>query len=405
VCSTLSPGGTSGNWYDDVYLWTGLAVVMAAAFLGLAYMASKLLELQVLEAWVKIELGELVKSMVIAVFCVALIASVNAASGFLVGEQGATNVIAAAQGSLEMLYNDAHSLYMKLAVAYFHTAKTASYSYMAGTSAAGYFTISYSAAPGSGMSPLVMELGQALDAVANYMMLAASQAAFLQFFGTAAAVMLPVGIFLRSFSFTRRLGGTLLAATIGAAVIYPASLLLAGEVYQTFQPALQANIENVAVAEAGSPPLSSVVCNEFMKQFIQSPIPLIGGENGWWIIVCIPVCAILAAVDPTGSTFATCFFQTCKQVVNLVFMIIKSLFPILLWATVFSTMDAGIKPDKLMEDYYQPILDYALPTVAQFAVISLVTFLIPIIITLSLLRALSLSFGGEAQLYGLSRLV
>jgi hypothetical protein len=86
-------------------------------------------------------------------------------------------------------------------------------------------------------------------------------------------------------------------------------------------------------------------------------------------------------------------------------MIIKSLFPILLWATVFSTMDAGIKPDKLMEDYYQPILDYALPTVAQFAVISLVTFLIPIIITLSLLRALSLSFGGEAQLYGLSRLV
>jgi hypothetical protein len=251
-----------------------------------------------------------------------------------------------------------------------------------------------------------MELGQALDAVANYMMLAASQAAFLQFFSTAAAVMLPVGIFLRSFSFTRRLGGTLLAATIGAAVIYPSSVLLSGEVYQTFQPALQSNIEKVAVTEAGNPPLSSVVCNDYMKMFVESPIPLIGGETGWWIIICIPVCTALAAANPFDPTFfTTCFSVTCKKVIETVFMIVKSLFPILLWATVFSTMDAGIKPDKLMEGYYQPILDYALPTVSQFAVISLVTFLVPIIITLSLLRALSLSFGGEAQLYGLSKLV
>jgi len=101
---------------------------MSAAFLGLAYMAAKLFELQVLEAWVRIELGELVKSMFIAVFCVALIASVNTASQFLSGESGSTDVIGAAQGFMQALYSDGHALYTKLSIAYFNVAKVASYS-------------------------------------------------------------------------------------------------------------------------------------------------------------------------------------------------------------------------------------------------------------------------------------
>jgi len=253
------------------------------------------------------------------------------------------------------------------------------------------------------MSPLVSEVGQALDTVANYMLLAAAQAAFLQFFGTAAVVMLPLGIFLRSFSFTRKLGATLLAATIAAAVIYPASLLLAQEVYKTFSPDLMAGVANVVVKDAENPPSSSVVCNTFMQYFVQSPIPFLGGEIGWWIVVGTPICLILAAISG-GSGFISCM-STAYQIINLVFMLVKALFPILLFASVFVTMENGTKPDKLLADYYDPLQQYALPTVAKFSVISLVTFLIPIIISLSLLRSLAAAFGGEAQLYGLSKLV
>ena len=157
------------------------------------------------------------------------------------------------------------------------------------------------------------------------------------------------------------------------------------------------------VKSAENPPLSSVVCNEFMKMFVNSPIPLVGGEIGWWIIICLPVCA--AIPDPSGTGFALCFGTTCKNIIELVFMIIKSVFPIILWAIVFAGLEAATDKDVLIGDYYQPILDYGLPAVAKFTVISLITFLIPIIITLSLLRALSTAFGGETQLYGLSKMI
>ena len=252
VCGGPAIGGGSGDWAFNLFAWTGAAVIMAATFLGLAYMAAKAFELQMLEAWVRVEVGELMKSMVIAFFCITLIASTNIASQFLSGGTG--DMITSAQASLKVMYVDAQALYMKLAVAYFNLSKVASYSYMAGTSAAGYFTISYNSAPGSGLSPLVGETGQALDAVASYMLLAATQAAFLQFFATASVVMLPIGIFLRSFSFTRRLGGTLLAATIGASVIFPTSVLLSGEVYKTFQPDIKAGTEKIVVKAAENPP-------------------------------------------------------------------------------------------------------------------------------------------------------
>jgi hypothetical protein len=405
VCGGTNAAGGSGNWYDSLYVWVGLSVMIAASFLGLAYMAAKLFELQMLDAWVRVELGELMKSVVIAVFCIALIGSVNMASQFLSGNSG--NVIVNAQDSMKMLYGDARALYMNLALVYFNVAKITGYSYTAGTSSLIYFTISYSAAPGSGLSPLLAEVGQALDAVASYMMLASAQAAFLQFFSTAAVVMLPIGIFLRSFSFTRRLGGTLLAATIAAAVVYPSSVQLSNEIYKTFRPDLQASTANVTVPEAGNPPMTSVVCSQLMKTFVQSPIPLIGGENGWHIVVCAPLCAIIAAASGPGfaAAFTSCYQFACKYIIKAIFAIVKAIFPIILYAAVFITMDLGTKPDVLIDDYFTPISEYALPTVAKFTVISLFTFLIPIIITLALLRALAISFGGEAQLYGLSKLV
>jgi len=38
-------------------------------------------------------------------------------------------------------------------------------------------------------------------------------------------------------------------------------------------------------------------------------------------------------------------------------------------------------------------------------VLSIVVFLIPIIMTITLVRNLAITFGGEPQLYGLSKLV
>jgi hypothetical protein len=306
---------------------------------------------------------------------------------------------------MQTLHGDGQALYSKLAIAYFNIAKTASYSYTAGTSLGGYVSTSFSQSPASGMSPLVSEVGQALDSVANYMLLAASQAAFLQFFSTASLVMLPIGIFLRSFSFTRKLGGTLLAATIAVVVIYPSSILLSGEVYKTFAPEMKGitadspePFANVKVEDAKNPPSAAIVCNPYVQQFVLSPIPYIGGEMGWTIVVCVPLCLI------AGPGYAACF-ESCRQVVNIVFMIVKAAFPVLMYFSILKPFANSMDPGDLISDYYTPLQQFALPAVAKFTVLSLVTFLIPIIITLSLIRNLASTFGGEAQLYGLSKLV
>jgi hypothetical protein len=59
----------------------------------------------------------------------------------------------------------------------------------------------------------------------------------------------------------------------------------------------------------------------------------------------------------------------------------------------------------LSEKFYYPLFTYALPAVTKYAVLSLIVFLIPIIITITMVRNLAIAFGGEPQLYGLSRLV
>lgn len=381
--------------YHDIYLWVGLSVAIAATFLGLAYMAGKLFSLQMLDAWVKIELQELMASLVIAVFCVALIAGLNSAAQFLTKEG---NAIDAAGNFLRAVHADGRELYGKVGMMYYSAAKLSSYSYTMGVSV-DFVSTSLSASPAAGLSPLVGEIGQGMDSVANFMLLAASQYSFLQFFATAASVMLPLGIFLRSFSLTRKVGGMVLAAVIASSVVYPASFLVSREVYTVFAPSMRNEMRQVvAGGEAGNAPLAGMICDPFMQMFVMSPLPPVGGEGGWSVVICTPLC-VLSTV-----AYATCW-QGCYETIQTVFYIIKSLFPFIMAAPLLNYVSNNAIPSELVSNYYDPAVQHALPAISQYSVLSLVVFLVPVIITMVLLRNLAVTFGGEPQLYGLSKLV
>ena len=385
------------NWYDNIYFWVGMSIAISATFIGLAYMAGKLFQMQMLTAWVKIEVNELAASMIIAVFCVALIASVNTASQFLTGEPN-TSIIDSARDFLKnQVYSNGAFIHSKLSEAYFNAARVASYAYTAGVSV-GVMSFSASESPASGLSPLVAQIGLGIDTVTNFMLLASAQSAFLKFFQSAAAVMLPVGIFLRSFSLTRKIGGVVLAAVIASAVIYPAGFFISKEVYKEYSADMIDNAKNIKVTDAGNPPLAGMVCNPWMQQFVQSPIPFLG-ETGWTIIICPIVCA------PYFYWYAACM-EICRQVIFYTYMIIKSTFPVIAYAAVLAPFASSIGTSgDLIKGYYEPLAEYALPAVAKFSVLSLVTFLIPLIIAMTLLRNFAIIFGGEPQLYGISKLV
>jgi len=230
------------------------------------------------------------------------------------------------------------------------------------------------------------------------MLLASAQHAFLRFFGTAAAIMLPIGIFMRSFSLTRKIGGVVLAAVIASSVIYPAGFLLSKEVYGTYRPDLLAGINSVRVEEASDPPAAAVVCNPFVQMFVQSPIPFLGGETGWSIAICTVPCLA------SGPGFGGCM-TTCYSYISTIFYVIKALFPVLMAIPLEIYAKSTLGMDKLMENYYEPLKSFALPAVAKYSVLSLVVFFIPLIIAMVMLRGLAITFGGEPQLYGLSKLV
>lgn len=384
-------------WYDDVYIWTMIAVICSSAIIGLAYMLSKLFQLPVLEGWVKIELQELFASMAIAVFCVALIASANNAVQFLTGNPSSDIITAVRQNFLQNeLYADGQRIYKNLVGAYFEITKVSSYSYSAGLSV-GFVSVGMSSSPASGLSPLRTEIGQAIDGVANFMMLAASQSAFLLFFGNAAAIMLPVGIFLRSFSITRKVGGVVLAAVIASSVIYPASILLSKEIYDSFRPGMLSKANGIVVNPAPDPPSAEFVCSPYMKAFVQSPLPFIGGEMGWFLSFCYTI-----------GWFVPFFCSPAfYDLIRIIYTIVVSFFPYVMYIYLLAgvaSFEAG-GWGSIAAGYLNPIRDYALPAVAQYSVLSLVAFLIPVIIAVSLLKNLTILFGGEPQFYGLSRLV
>ncbi|MCX6773143.1 MAG: hypothetical protein NTV88_05250 [Candidatus Micrarchaeota archaeon] len=430
-------------WFSDIYLWVGLSIAISASFLGLAYMAGKLFQLNMLDAWVKIEIQELGAAMIIAVFCIAMVATADSAAAFLTGQP--SHIGDFAKGSIQKVYNDGRDFYRALGDVYFDIAKVASYSYSAGITP-GYVSYSISASPGAGLYPLVTEIGGAMDSVANLMLFLIAQQALIIFFVNASVVMLPVGIFLRCFSLTRKVGGVVLAAVIGASVIYPASFAISDAIYKPYSPHLAASTHNLNVIagslDPGNPPLTGVVCNPAMQYFIQSPLGfagaligmvfqngggvggaigmitseigagLLSGETGWQIIVCPLVCATPCAAT-VGTGCAQCLAKCYIDVQNT-FVDIKSFYPIAMYPLLTSYVGGGVGllplgnywgGNTIVPKYFEPVRQFALPEAAIFGVLTIVYSIIPIIISMTLLRNLAVTFGGEPQLYGISKLV
>jgi hypothetical protein len=98
--------------------------------------------------------------------------------------------------------------------------------------------------------------------------------------------------------------------------------------------------------------------------------------------------------------------EPCRWAVFTSFYILKSTFPIAIYFHDLLPFAQQIgSPEKILKGYYAPLLNFALPATAKYVVLSLMVFLIPLIIAMVLLRNLAIAFGGEPQLYGISKLV
>ena len=399
--SFSSAAAPNPQWSIDVtlYAFLAMAVVVSAAFIGLAYMLSQLLDVPALSAWVKIEVQELVISAVIVVFLVAMVASINTAVQFTTGDASAYD---AAKNYLNDSGNMGIALHEEIVEAGFWVNVAGGFSY---SSAVSITPIkvggNWGSAPMSGLGGLVGALGNAADSVALTVLLVSAQKAFLVFFMSIAAIMMPLGVVMRTFPLTRKLGALFLGAGAGAAIAYPTALVVAKEVYGNYSEALGEKVSNAAIGipHLDNPPASKLMCNPKV-QFFTSGFG--AGELGWWVAICTPVCAVACTSSNVAyfACFAECFMHTCRV-------------PTEKWYSVGASavaMGMGIAAKSYIREfdareYFEPVNARMLPAATEYIVLMVVLFLLPLIFALVLTRNFIVIFGGESQLYGLFRLV
>lgn len=282
------------NYYGMV----PVAALLAASIVAVAYMLSHLLQNSQMESWAKIEWKELV----IAGITVALAYSaISVSQGAILGATAGYYSESALVSSIEAKFN---SMTANFTNDYYHVIKTghrlgmlSSYFY---TKAGGYiFNFGVSNSPyigvGGGLLQTVTILAGNLS---TGILIYHTMVLFLKFFfSTAITYILPLGLALRLIPFTRSIGGTLIGLALAGIFVYPFAMVFAAEIHDSIgighSQLTSDDFESMRLKLSSF--LVELCTNDYIRIFTSI------NEWGWWLIICIPYCAIEYAVN-----MATC---------------------------------------------------------------------------------------------------
>ncbi|RLG19322.1 hypothetical protein DRN67_03000 [Candidatus Micrarchaeota archaeon] len=246
---------------------------------------------------------------------------------------------------------------------------------------------SVSKAPYAGLGVINSMIGLGMDALASASFIQVAQKMLLRFFENySLSFFLPLGLILRTFSFSRKLGATLIAIAIGTYVVYPLSIVFAAGVYDQVDKHVEINLPH-------EPPdlHDTAICNPFIQNFMWL------GSIFWWYIWFSGPCAT-ATVGWWACMLANYpNAQLIYSAVNSVFLLA---YVDVLWD--YATADPS--------DIYNAIADptnpnNALNAVSHNAMITAVLAVFSIILTVVTTRSLSIQLGGDTEFYGIYKLI
>ena len=368
-----------------------IALMLVLLIIAIIYVLSKLLASPVLEAWTKTELQELFVSALIVFAVVAVVWGSNSAIKAFTGEN---DYITAATKSLTSQLGTMGLLFDELTKAAYRIGKVVGFSYSVSVGlsiVSGYGSF----ATRAGLSPLYAAVFGALDQLSQAILITSAEKLLLFFFAEIVPIyLLPIAIVMRTFPFTRRIGSALIAVSLGAYILFPFGIILAGEVFKSIagssdSPIYIDNIqkitkEGVGVPDIGMPPEHDIICSRPMAIFAAM------GEWGW----CLIICAVAVLLFGVG-------FAACCHVVHILYEYLwVPIFPIM-WGPALTSYIYKYHP----QDFYMPIYNYALPAVSLSLLLSIILFLLVVIFTIVGTRSISVALGGEAELYGISKLI
>lgn len=335
-------------------------------------------------SWVKIELQELfITAIILALVGAAFVASNGVAQTL----SGSSSYQALAMNYLDSSIADMTDYSLALAKANLLVSKASQFSFSA--SYGGFFIVPFwSSAPRSGLAPLNISLMSGIDALNNAILVQVVLKIMLVFFQAVVPVWLfPLGILLRLLPPTRRVGSTLIAFSIGLFMIFPFSVVIAGEAYNILKPGFHTTIDGqFGIKDIDKPPLASLLCSEWMQFYT------ILGEPGWIFILC----AWMLLIPFVGAAM----YSVCATIINIVYKLSIPLFQV-----AFTPIMNSYANSLPITETFDALYSVALPGVVERVMTALVLSLVVAIITVSITRSISTALGGESQFYGLSKII
>jgi hypothetical protein len=375
----------AGDLSADLTAMVPVVGVIVIIFLALANMLATAISNPQLEAWAKTELREFAAGIILIAIIMAFFISSNGVSVALTGQ---SDYVGQSQTIVNGWEDNIISAYDNIVEAATRIRAAASYS--SGTNIPIYWvSLNYQSSPLGGAAIFLVPLTIATQGMTNAIFLSEAIGLLLAFLKVVVPkILLPISFALRLVPFTRKLGNTMIALSLGAIVFLPLSVILADVLNG------QMNIPQPAISDMGKLDADLVpvdifapICEFKALRFIFSLTdPLFSA------VVCLPIAWIPGA-------FPACFnlvWQVIYPIMSMVFQILNGL-TMIIW-------EAAQNPGNYGGDVYDALQPF-LRDVSNMVMVIYLDIVLILLVTISGVRSLSAVLGGEWYMAGIQRLI
>lgn len=396
-----------------------LIVLISILIVAFSNMIAQSLQSPQMIAWSKTQFTELFVSVIIVVFIWALVTGTDTFISAIFLSTGEESLVELGSTALDPLLNYMETLYEKTANAYLSVGIIQGTSYYSVIVPAYWVYFTEGNSPYYGVSILLGPLSGAANNLTIQILTIKLIKVFLEYLDVVGpGFLLPVALAFRVFPFTRNMGNTLIALSLGAMFVLPLSLVLVGEFYTAATTSGDAGFQyddgpkgdvlgtSFKVDDIGPSGGIMSVANFMLKGVCKNVVLRAFSELGEWIWGIVYGLIMMTTCPPgVPATYPLCFAE------KLIYFVMELWPKIMFYAELaFSSIIVPIMAADLFaggegSSGFEAVVYVLLPAVTEVTGFSIVSFFMIVFVTFGGVRAISSALGGDTVLYGLSRFV
>ncbi len=379
-----------------------LAIIafLSVGIVALAYMLGSFLQSPQVIAWAKGELQQVIASVILVVILWSVVSGTDVmVNAIFLHDSDGGSLSELGSEALEPHIQYMETLYLKVADAYQTIGLMQGFGYFASVGIV-YAYVGQGASPYYGTSILLGPLAGASNNLTIQILTFRLIKVFTYYLeGVFPMFLFPIALAFRMFPFTRKLGNTLIAISLGVMLVLPLSMLFVSELWHATAWQYKSDVLKASFSyddmELGGvmdfvQSIVDFLCEAKSIRFLMGM-----GEFGVGLVYSTIVCAF------AGLGFMLCFLPVFWTFITAVWPLWATLIYLVAGALTLLPFSASFA------DSVAPSLDVIpnllLPAIVEATGFSIVSLFIISLITISGIKSISIALGGDYVLYGVSR--